>query len=187
MSCKFLVAAAGATALTVLAARPAAAAIVAFEAESGVTTFGLDTGFNIVTDANAFSGLAIDNVGTEVNAPDGFITYSVTFPEAGTYSLFARFRVTALGIPAGQSDAANDSFFAPNGFGAATGFTSVNNLNTVSAGDNTSYFISNVTANFNAPSYTVSGRRADADVSDRRPRGRAVPRTPSPSATPRRR
>lgn len=45
---------------------------------------------------------------------DGALTYSVTFPAAGNYDLYARFRVG----PGGGSD---DSFFIGNGFGDQVG------------------------------------------------------------------
>lgn len=45
---------------------------------------------------------------------DGALTYTVTFPEAGNYDLYARFRVG----PMGGSD---DSFFFGNGFGDKVG------------------------------------------------------------------
>ena len=58
---------------------------------------------------------------------EGALTYSVTFPEAGNYDLYARFRVG----PAGGSD---DSFFIGNGFGDKVGTTQWVLVNQVDGG-----------------------------------------------------
>jgi endo-1,4-beta-xylanase len=67
---------------------------------------------------------------------DGALTYSVTFPSAGNYDLYARFRVG----PGGGSD---DSFYVGNGFGDKVGTSQWVLLNQIDGGG------------FTAPSDTV--------------------------------
>ncbi len=58
---------------------------------------------------------------------DGALTYSVTFPAAGNYDLYARFRVG----PGGGSD---DSFYVGNGFGDKVGTSQWVLLNQIDGG-----------------------------------------------------
>ncbi|HEY5757019.1 MAG TPA: endo-1,4-beta-xylanase [Steroidobacter sp.] len=58
---------------------------------------------------------------------DGALTYSVTFPSAGNYDLYARFRVG----PGGGSD---DSFYVGNGFGDKVGTSQWVLLNQIDGG-----------------------------------------------------
>ncbi|TDH27349.1 T9SS type A sorting domain-containing protein [Segetibacter sp. 3557_3] len=113
---------------------------VMVEAESG--TAGSE--FTTVTQ----SGITFIRATTDVVAsgnpgtPNRVVTYTVTFPMAGTYQLYARIRV-------GSGGANDDSYFYANGFGtkqlAATGTAAdndwilANNLNNV--GDTTSNII----------------------------------------------
>jgi uncharacterized repeat protein (TIGR03803 family) len=86
-----------------------AAGIVVFEAESGT----LGSNFTNGTDgATQFISISTDTVnsGNPGNA-NRVATYTVNFPEAGTYNLFARVLVG----PGGFND---DSMFYGNGFGA---------------------------------------------------------------------
>lgn len=80
------------------------------EAESG--TLGND--FNTLQNGNV-TYVTIQTNGTQQHPENAnrIITYTVTFPKAGTYNLFARVRV-------GASGADDDSFFYSNGFGNQT-------------------------------------------------------------------
>lgn len=86
-----------------------AAALVTMEAESGI----LGAGFTNGSDGGIeYISISTDSVnsGNPGNV-DRVATYTVLFPESGTYNLFARIRV--------GSDAFNDdSLFVGNGFGA---------------------------------------------------------------------
>lgn len=86
-------------------------AIVTFEAESG--TFSPSTNFtNGVDGATTFISISTDTVnsGNPGNA-NRVASYTVTFPSAGTYNLFARVLVGSGGFN-------DDSMFYGNGFGS---------------------------------------------------------------------
>lgn len=100
---------------------------VIFEAESGTLGADYNTdedgGITYITSATDFANTDFPAQADKVN------TYEVTFPEAGTYDLFARIRVGANG-------ADDDSFFYGNGFGEQTvdnadEWIRVNNLSAV--------------------------------------------------------
>jgi endo-1,4-beta-xylanase len=95
------------------------------EAESGTVgspyAIGTLDGATYVTIVNDSPGL-----GPPATA-DGALLYSVTFPSAGNYELYARFRVG----PAGGSD---DSFFVGTGFGDKVGTTQWTLVNQVDGG-----------------------------------------------------
>lgn len=81
---------------------------VAIEAESGL----VGSGFSVLTNADVTYITAKENF-TGQATPDDTIrmaTYQVTFPDSGTYQLYARVRVGAGGYN-------DDSFFASKGFG----------------------------------------------------------------------
>lgn len=96
-----------ATALLLTGASCSEAALVTVEAESGVL------GSSLVIRTNA----GVIYISNTSNNTDGFpgtsariATYSVTFPEPGTYDLYMRVRI-------GPMSAADDSFLYGNGFG----------------------------------------------------------------------
>src|SRR5262245_50057380 len=83
------------------------AASVKFQAESGA----LGASFSIGNDgATQFITISPTGAGNAPSNSARVATYSVTFPEAGTYDLYAHIRVGAGG-------ANDDSFFYANGFG----------------------------------------------------------------------
>ncbi len=87
----------------------ARAASVTVEAESGA----LGTNFVVRTDgAIQYITCINNNTGTSPGIPGRVVTFSVTFPEAGVYKLYARVRVSSVG-----GGANNDSMFYANGFG----------------------------------------------------------------------
>lgn len=98
---------------------------VIIEAESAsissAYSVGTTEGATYVTIVNDSPGF-----GPPANA-DGALTYSVTFPAAGNYDLYARFRVG----PGGGSD---DSFYVGNGFGNKVGTGEWTLLNQVDGG-----------------------------------------------------
>jgi beta-galactosidase len=96
-----------ATAIVLLGIYPAVAAAVKFEAESGV----LGANFAISNGSPAYITITSDGAGGNPGSAARVATFSVTFPSAGTYDLYARVRVG----PGGASD---DSFFYGNGFGS---------------------------------------------------------------------
>ncbi|MBM0104697.1 endo-1,4-beta-xylanase [Steroidobacter sp. S1-65] len=82
------------------------------EAESATVSSGYAVG---TADGATYVTIVNDSPGFGPPATaDGALTYSVTFPAAGNYDLYARFRVG----PGGGSD---DSFFIGNGFGDKVG------------------------------------------------------------------
>src|SRR5262249_23468197 len=91
-----------------------AAGIVVFEAESGTLGSNFTNG---TESATQFISISTDtvNAGNPGNA-NRVATYTVNFPEAGTYNLFGRMRVG----PGGFND---DSMFYGNGFGAKSSAT----------------------------------------------------------------
>jgi len=103
---------------------PLHAAYLTFEAESGV----LGSDYAIINDGTA-QYIAIQTDYLDVDSPGSsnrVATYSIVFPAAGTYNLFARVRVG----PGGWGD---DSFFYGNGFGTrsptdSNDWNRVNNL-----------------------------------------------------------
>ena len=114
------------TAITTLlfAATSGQAASVKFEAESGTRgadyAIGSDGGIQYIYPTSNAAG---ESPGSSARV----VTYSVTFPTAGTYDLYARVRVG----PAGADD---DSFFYGGGFGTKSPTSSgdwirVNSLN----------------------------------------------------------
>lgn len=90
-----------------IAAEKARADSIMVEAESGTS----GTNFLAGTDgATQYIGNTNNNVGTNPGIPGRVATYSVTFPEAGAYVLYARIRVNV-------GAANDDSLFYGNGFG----------------------------------------------------------------------
>jgi len=90
------------------------AAVIGFQAESGTLGAHFDPP---IIDANALGGqyITIETPagGGSPGHEDRIATYTVTFPEAGTYDLYARLYIdTAI-----QGAADNDSMFYGNGFG----------------------------------------------------------------------
>src|SRR5689334_11856075 len=85
------------------------AASVTLQAESGVLGSNFTNGFD---GALQYISISTDliNVGNPGNA-NRVATYTVTFPAAGTYNVFARLRV-------GPATFSDDSLFYGNGFGA---------------------------------------------------------------------
>jgi len=82
---------------------------VVVEAESGT----IGASFNTVT-ANGVTYITINSTdATNPPVPARLATYSVTFPAAGQYELYARFRV-------GPDSGNDDSFFLGNGFSPTT-------------------------------------------------------------------
>ncbi|MDW7980321.1 MAG: BNR-4 repeat-containing protein [Verrucomicrobiales bacterium] len=82
-------------------------ASVKVEAESGVRGAGVAVG---TTDGITYIYPLTTNTQYAPMTPDRVVTYSVTFPEPGTYDLYARVRVGPLAW-------SNDSFLFGNGFG----------------------------------------------------------------------
>jgi hypothetical protein len=83
---------------------------ITLEAESGA----LGSDFTNSTQSGvAFISISTDGAGNNPGSAARVATYSVTFPSAGTYDLYARVRVG----PATYSD---DSMFYANGFGSKT-------------------------------------------------------------------
>ena len=81
---------------------------IIIEAESG--TVGAD--FSTLNDGGVdYVTIQTNLAGDSPGSADRVISYSVTFPEAGTYALFGRLRV-------GPSTYDDDSYFYGNGFGA---------------------------------------------------------------------
>jgi hypothetical protein len=95
--------------LAFLAAVPAAlqAQSVSIEAESGTLGASYATGNDAGT---VYISNTSNNATTSPGTTNRVATYSVTFPDAGTYRLYARVRVGA-----GEFD--DDSFFHGNAFG----------------------------------------------------------------------
>lgn len=92
-----------------LAAEKAQASSLVVEAESGT----LGTNF-LVGQSGGVTYISNTNNNTSTTGPgiSGRVaSYSVTFPAAGTYELYARIRI-------GPAAASDDSLFYPNGFGA---------------------------------------------------------------------
>jgi len=90
------------------------AAVIGFQAESGTLGAHFDPP---IIDPNALGGQYITietpSGGGSPGHEDRVATYTVTFPEAGTYDLYARLYIdTAI-----QGAADNDSMFYGNGFG----------------------------------------------------------------------
>jgi glucuronoarabinoxylan endo-1,4-beta-xylanase len=86
------------------------AALVTFEAESG--TLGPDWAVSNST-SPAYIFITTQGGGNNPTNANRVATYSVTFPVAGTYQLYARVQV-------GPGGFASDSLFYGNGFGAKT-------------------------------------------------------------------
>ena len=100
-----------------------AAALIKFEAESGV--LGSDFALSNST-VPAYITITTDDIGNIPSNSLRVATYTVTFPAAGTYDLYAHVRV-------GPGVANDDSLFYGNGFGAKSPANSadwilVNNL-----------------------------------------------------------
>ncbi len=124
-----------------------AAGQVASAATIGIEAEDFDSenspGFDIQNDNDASGGQFITTAGnTTGSSPDATVTYNITFSEAGDYDFYLRFRV--LG------DNFDDSFFAPDDFGANPGWISNNNLNR--SGD---WVWLNVSQDANGGPYTV--------------------------------
>ena len=142
------------------AAVPAAdAAVVAFEAESG--TFSGTQGFNTVSDPDAFGDQAITNSVNSSSNMDSIAAYTVNFSEAGTYDLFARYKVA----DDGQAAPSNDSFFVSFSFPSNTASDVVNGL----PGQQGEYVVTNLSATsanggpFDpAPTYTITSSNQTA-------------------------
>lgn len=83
---------------------------VIIEAESATVSAAYATGS---LDGATYVTIVNDQLAAPTT-PDGALLYTVTFPSAGNYELYARFRVG----PAGGSD---DSFWIGNGFGNQVG------------------------------------------------------------------
>jgi len=100
----------------------ASAAIIGVEAED----FDSENspGFNIDSDIDASGGQFITTAGntTSKSSPDATVTYNITFSEAGDYDFYLRFRVLS-------GSNLDDSFLAPDDFGANPGWNSNNGLN----------------------------------------------------------
>lgn len=102
------------------------AASIYLEAETGtiadvqLTNSTTGPGWNLVNDLEASAGTAIESVFDSANAPDGanddIVTYDVTFPESGTYFLYARVGIPGVGGPDDEEYFRNDSFFVPSSF-----------------------------------------------------------------------
>jgi endo-1,4-beta-xylanase len=98
---------------------------VTLEAESGTVGSAYSTG---TLDGAAYITIINDSPGFGPPATaDGAALYTVTFPSAGNYELYARFRVG----PGGGND---DSFFIGDGFGNKVGTTQWINVNQVDGG-----------------------------------------------------
>jgi endo-1,4-beta-xylanase len=98
---------------------------VILEAESAAVSSAYATG---TQDGATYVTIVDDSPGFGPPATaDGALIYDVTFPSAGTYELYARFRVG----PGGGND---DSFFIGNGFGNKVGTTQWVNINQVDGG-----------------------------------------------------
>ena len=95
-----------AAALTLSCAAGAQTEPVIFQAESPATS-GASLSVGALEGVTYLTGLN----GTATPTADRMATYTVTFPSAGTYELYARFRVG----PGGGND---DSWYFGNGFGA---------------------------------------------------------------------
>ncbi|MEK7780804.1 MAG: choice-of-anchor tandem repeat GloVer-containing protein, partial [Verrucomicrobiota bacterium] len=111
-----------------------AADLVTFEAESGTLGTNFTTG-----NASGVIYISCTNNNTSLTVPalpGRVASYSVTFPAAGTYDLYARIRVSA-------GAANDDSLFYGNGFGAKSSTTAADwilcnnlaNVGFVNAGD----------------------------------------------------
>ncbi len=103
------------------------AAEVVFQAESFTSTAGTGGGFGILPDPFAApngSGQYITTLGNNTTAttPDTTATFTLSFPTAGTYTLYVR----GLAEDAG-GQGSNDSFMVPTDFGATPTFA--NRLN----------------------------------------------------------
>ncbi|MEQ8836381.1 MAG: hypothetical protein RID07_06210 [Lacipirellulaceae bacterium] len=102
------------------------ATTIYFEAESGtvadvqLTNTTTGPGWNEISDVDAFGGTAIESVFDTADAPNGAnddtVTYDVTFPESGTYFLYARIGIPSIGGPDDEEYFRNDSFFVPSSF-----------------------------------------------------------------------
>jgi uncharacterized repeat protein (TIGR03803 family) len=86
--------------------------LVTLEAESGV----LGANFAINNGNPAYITITSDGAGGNPGSAARVATFSVTFPSAGTYKLYARVRV-------GTGGASDDSFFYGNGFGTKSATT----------------------------------------------------------------
>jgi endo-1,4-beta-xylanase len=90
------------------------AAVVGFQAESGILGAEFDPP---ISDPTALGGQYItietSSGGEAPNHENRVATYTVTFPEAGTYDLYARLYIQSLPESGGD----NDSMFYSNGFG----------------------------------------------------------------------
>ena len=104
-----------AAAIFLVGIAPAGGAVVTIEAESGTlgTNFltGNSNGVIYISNTNNNSSTTVPGISGRV------ASYSVTFPAAGTYDLYARIRVGAGG-------ASDDSLFYANGFGSKSATTS---------------------------------------------------------------
>ena len=83
--------------------------LVTVQAESG----SVGSGFMVSNAVPVFISIAETSAGYAPDTSDRVTRYQITFPEAGTYRLFARIRV-------GPESYNDDSFFFGNGFGAKT-------------------------------------------------------------------
>jgi hypothetical protein len=94
------------------------AAVIGFRAESGTLGAHFDPP---IIDPDALGGQYITietpSGGGSPGHEDRIATYTVTFPEAGTYDLYARLMVEDQLNEEGQGAADNDSMFYGNGFG----------------------------------------------------------------------
>ncbi len=86
----------------------ATAALVTVQAESGTLGSGWTTG---VDGTNTYITVTATGAGNNPGSAARVASYTVTFPEAGTYKLYARVWV-------GSGAANDDSFFYANGFGS---------------------------------------------------------------------
>jgi hypothetical protein len=136
--CRIALAVSGAVVIGGLATR-ATAQNLPVEAESFTTASGPNGGFIRVPDLFSAGGQGITTGGDSTATPPGSTaTYTLNFPAAGTYNLYARFRVL-------NDDGANDSFFIPNDFGAAPTFPNrINNFSAISTNDR-DYYWANIT------------------------------------------
>ena len=83
------------------------AAVIKFEAETGV----LGSDYAVTNDGSAtYIAIRSNSTGESPGSTARVATFTVTFPAAGTYDLYARVRV-------GSGGADDDSFFYGNGFG----------------------------------------------------------------------
>lgn len=96
-------------AITIGAVHPTVADLVTFEAESGTLGANFTNG---TEGAVSFISISTDtvNTGNPGNA-NRVATYTITFPAAGTYNLYARLRVGSMTFQ-------DDSLFYGNGFGS---------------------------------------------------------------------